>query len=110
MPSTIAKTITPQSSPENWLRNHPCPYPGEGVHEWIKSAAGAFKKIGLAIDEAQELIASNSTRSRPQPREIEGILAFVYGQASDTPRRPDRPKLPQFEPATLAGCQRRSGD
>lgn len=101
MPSVIVRTVTPLSMAQNWLSRHPCPSPGDGVHEWLKSAAGSLKKIGLAIDEAHELIAANITR-KPQPREIENILEYVYGQTSDLPRRRSRPEDPAFEPVTLA--------
>jgi hypothetical protein len=102
MASVIAKTYTPRSSADNGLRNHPCPDPGSGVHSWIQSAAGSLKKIGLAVDEASELIAANIPAGRLRPKEISDILGFIYGQSGDAPRRREPPKLPLFEPVTLA--------
>jgi hypothetical protein len=85
MPSITLRPLKErlEDSANNWIKRNQCPETGSGVHEWIKSAAGSLKKIGLAIDKAHEIIdAEIPTDREPQPKEISDILRFVYGRNS----------------------------
>jgi hypothetical protein len=105
VPPLLAKLLL--CSWGEWLGNNPCPAnlpaPEPGINSWwLPKAAGAclFRKIPptWAID----CIRTAMSRTERND-EVSRIVDRTYGAAtSGVCRRRDRPKLPEFEPVTLA--------
>lgn len=57
-----------------------CPPPGHGVHQWTLSAANTLARLGVAPDQAAQIIRARMTR-RPRGREIEDAIEKAYREA-----------------------------
>jgi hypothetical protein len=78
----------------DWLRAHPCPQSGSGVHRWILSASLAALRRSVALGECETAIIAAMSRPPNSRREVRDALrkAGASGFTGEAIHRPRWPK------------------